>query len=168
MPFQDPVEPLKDVFELLICPPSLVVDFAAFYPTSVRPTFTYTIADFYISNYRDRFFILPPLWFKGFVFLEFLYHLPLSLWTIPALLRSMCDLDTGCTLLMPKGDPMVPLQLLVFAIETAVTTLTCTLEMLSWEGYSSEEQARLSALYVPYLGLGECLPCQRDLNSKLT
>lgn len=35
-----------------------------------------------------------------------------------------------------------------------MSTLVCTLEMLSWEGYSAEEQKQLSALYVPYLGLG--------------
>lgn len=48
---------------------------------------------------------------------------------------------------------MVPLQLLIFALEVALTTLTSTLEMLSWEGYTSAEQQRLCGLYVPYLAL---------------
>lgn len=29
--------------------------------------------------------------------------------------------------------------------------------MLSWEGYSTEEQGRLAGLYIPYLGLGKSL-----------
>lgn len=52
---------------------------------------------------------------------------------------------------------MIPLQLLAFALETGVTTLTCVVEMLSWEGYTREEQGRLASLYVPYLALGMCL-----------
>lgn len=125
-------------FFLIHIPVMLAVDFAGFYPASIRPTFTLQIRDYYIDTYRDRFFIDPPLWFRGFMVLELVYHLPLSLWAIPAILRD---------------DALVPLQLLVFALETAVTTLTCTLEMLSWEGYSVEEQSRLCALYVPYLAL---------------
>lgn len=35
-----------------------------------------------------------------------------------------------------------------------MSTYVCTLEMLSWEGYSRDEQKQLCALYVPYLGLG--------------
>lgn len=56
---------------------------------------------------------------------------------------------------MIADDPIVPLHLLIFAIETTITTLTSTMEMLSWDGYSAEEQTRLCALYLPYLGLGK-------------
>lgn len=59
------------------------------------------------------------------------------------------------TPLTRQDDPLVPLHLLVFSLEVAVSTLVCTLEMLSWEGYSTDEQKQLSALYMPYLGLGE-------------
>lgn len=52
-----------------------------------------------------------------------------------------------------QDDALLPLQLLVFALETALTTLTSTLEMLSWEGYTSAEQQRLCGLYLPYLAL---------------
>jgi len=88
--------------------------------------------------------------------LELVYHLPLSLWAIPAIRRSeFIHGSNRVGWLTREDDPLVPLQLLVFALETAVTTLTCTLEMLSWEGYSPEEQTRLCALYVPYLVLGK-------------
>lgn len=52
-------------------------------------------------------------------------------------------------------NPQVSVQLLIFAVQTAITTLTCTVEMLSWEGYSRAEQLRLCGLYVPYLLLGK-------------
>jgi len=51
-------------------------------------------------------------------------------------------------------DALVPLHLLAFALETALTTLTCAVEMVSWEGYTKEEVGRLCGLYLPYLGLG--------------
>lgn len=76
------------------------VDLASFYPTAIRPAFTVTLRDWYISEYRDRFFIAPPLWFKGFLVLELVYHVPLSIWAIPALLRGQC----GCLMCFPLTD----------------------------------------------------------------
>jgi len=58
---------------------------------------------------------------------------------------------------MREGDPLAPLALLVSAVYASTTTLTCILEMLSWEGYSSEEQTRLLSMYVPYLGVSKCI-----------
>lgn len=55
---------------------------------------------------------------------------------------------------LPPDNPQIPVQLVIFAVQTAVTTLTCTVEMLSWKGYSRAEQLRLCGLYVPYLLLG--------------
>lgn len=58
-------------------------------------------------------------------------------------------------LLTRRDNPLIPLHLLIFAVEVAVSTYACTLEMLSWEDYSTDELKQLSALYIPYLGLGE-------------
>lgn len=63
------------------------VDLAGYYPSAIRPSFTITIRDYYVNTYRDRFFIDPPLWFKGFILLELVYHVPLTCWAIFALLR---------------------------------------------------------------------------------
>ena len=52
--------------------------------------------------------------------------------------------------------PLVPLVLLVFALQTAVTTATCLMDMVSWEGFSMEKKWRLGGLYGGYLGFGEC------------
>lgn len=52
-----------------------------------------------------------------------------------------------------QDDPKVPLQLLIFAVETAITTLTCIADYLSYPGYSDQEKLNLGQLYVPYLAL---------------
>lgn len=50
-------------------------------------------------------------------------------------------------------DPLVPVVLLPFATQTAVTTATCVAEYLSWEGYTSSQKTALGWLYLPYLAL---------------
>jgi hypothetical protein len=80
-------------------------------------------------------------WFPTLTFLELVYHLPLSFWAIPALLRN---------------DPRIPLALLVFGLETSLTTLMCLAEMLSWEELSAAQKGMggLGGMYGGYLGLG--------------
>jgi hypothetical protein len=73
--------------------------------------------------------------------MEALYHLPLSLWAIYGLL---------------SDSPIVPLHLLVYAVQTGITTATCISEALSWRGLTSAEKGSLMGLYVPYLGVCEC------------
>jgi hypothetical protein len=53
---------------------------------------------------------------------------------------------------------MVPLNLLVWAVETAVSTLVCIVELARWEGLSVEEKGHLGLLYGPYLVLGKLDP----------
>lgn len=53
-----------------------------------------------------------------------------------------------------SDDPLVPLHLLVWSIEAAMSTLTCTVEAMCWEGFKKEERIALAQLYVPYLVLG--------------
>lgn len=52
-------------------------------------------------------------------------------------------------------DPKVPIQLLVYATQTAVTTATCISDYLSWSSFSNAEKIELGKLYVPYLALCE-------------
>lgn len=101
-----------------------------------------SLRDWYIATYGDRFFYNPPAWFSPLLFLELTYHLPLSIWAIPALLRS---------------DPRVPLALLVFGLETSMSTLVCMAEMLSWEELSSVQRGvqGLGGMYGGYLALGK-------------
>lgn len=85
---------------------------------------------------------LNSAWFNAFSFLELVYHLPLTLWAIPALLRN---------------DPRVPLALLVFGLETSLTTLVCMVEMLGWEELSVKQRGLegLGGMYGGYLALGK-------------
>lgn len=50
-------------------------------------------------------------------------------------------------------DPNVPIQLLIYAVQTAVTTATCIADYLSWSNFSNAEKIELGKLYVPYLAL---------------
>lgn len=93
-----------------------------------------------MTTYRDQYFISPPSWFTAYLYLELLYHIPLSFWAIGALLRD---------------DPKIPIHLLIFACEVSMTTLTCVADYMSWSGYHNEEKWKLSGLYVPYLALGK-------------
>ena len=120
-----------------------VVDLVPLYPTAFTPQIAVDIRTWYIATYKDRFFTDPPAWFKAYVLLEAFYHIPLSLWAVPALLRD---------------DTLLPLHLMVWACETMLTTLTCVVEAMSWEGYTVQEKVALAQLYVPYLLLGSLYP----------
>jgi hypothetical protein len=100
-----------------------------------------SLRTFYITTYGDRFFYSPPAWFNTLTFLELVYHLPLTIWAIPALLRN---------------DPRISLALLVFGMETSITTLVCLAEMWSWEELTAEQRGvkGLGGMYGGYLALG--------------
>ena len=61
-------------------------------------------------------------------------------------MEGMLTQDTDHQLVAP--------HLLIFGVQTGITTLTCLVEMLSWQGYTTEELGRLCSLYVPYLVVG--------------
>lgn len=50
--------------------------------------------------------------------------------------------------------PLVPVHLLAYAVQTAVTAVTCIAEYLSWTHLSTGDKVNLGYLYVPYLALG--------------
>jgi hypothetical protein len=50
-------------------------------------------------------------------------------------------------------DPRLPVHLLVYAVQTAVTTATCIADYLSWSDYENAQKIELGKLYVPYLAL---------------
>jgi len=54
---------------------------------------------------------------------------------------------------MKQDDPKLPIHLLAFAVQTAITTSTCIADYMSWGVFSSSEKAELGKLYVPYLAL---------------
>ena len=57
----------------------------------------------------------------------------------------------------PVDDPKLPLQLLIYAVQTAITTSTCIADYLSWSGFSNAQKIELGKLYVPYLAVCKSL-----------
>lgn len=55
---------------------------------------------------------------------------------------------------MCTDDPVVPIQLLLWAVHTTVTTLTCLAEMISVEELLNQEKLVLTQFYMPYLLVG--------------
>jgi hypothetical protein len=53
-------------------------------------------------------------------------------------------------------DPKVPLHIGMWAVQTAVTTMTCVSDFLDWENFSSDQKRGLLQYYGPYVALGKC------------
>lgn len=70
------------------------VDLYPLYPTWARPQFMSDLRKFYIDTYHDQFFTHPPAWFSMYAYMELVYHLPLSVWAVPALLRGVLPLPS--------------------------------------------------------------------------
>jgi hypothetical protein len=47
-------------------------------------------------------------------------------------------------------NPLVPLHQLLFSVQTAVTTITCVVEMFSWQ-YTRFEEIKLCSIYSLYI-----------------
>jgi hypothetical protein len=120
------------------------VDLAPLWPTSLKPEFITTLREWYITTYADRFFTQPPAWFNLYMYMELVYHVPLSVWAIGALIRG----NAVCVMIVQ----------LVYAVQTAVTTATCIADYLSWSDYLNSQKIELGKLYVPYLALCMFLP----------
>jgi hypothetical protein len=91
------------IFFAIHIPAILFVDAARFYPASLKPAICEQIQVYYATNFRDRFFIDPPNWFTVYVAMEVLYHIPISVWMLPALRKGrpqspilVCDADIDC------------------------------------------------------------------------
>ncbi|KAK2743839.1 hypothetical protein FQN55_007059 [Onygenales sp. PD_40] len=127
----------------------LAVDVTPLYPASFKPTFLDQIRNYYINTYQDKFFTEPPGWFWGYIIMEAVYHLPLSIWAVRGIMRD---------------SPLVPIHLLLFSMQTFMTTMTCLIEAWSWADRSREQKVALSYLYAPYAlfaaGLGLDMFCR--------
>ncbi|KAL8841831.1 MAG: hypothetical protein Q9176_003018 [Flavoplaca citrina] len=154
------------------------VDLTALYPPSLTPTILTTLRSYYHTTYKDQFFSPggpPTAWFGLFLWMEALYHVPLSLWAVGALWDGtyiftlpFCpwmvnggdeDVDWASTRTRMNDNqtyrthPLLPIHLLIYATQTSITTLTCIAEYLSWTHLTVSEKINLGYLYVPYLAL---------------
>lgn len=68
---------------------NIVIDTVPLLPTFLQANLSHTLREFYITTYRDKFFEDPPTWFTVFIWMELLYHLPLSIWATRGLLKGI-------------------------------------------------------------------------------
>ncbi|EFQ36586.1 hypothetical protein CGRA01v4_08467 [Colletotrichum graminicola] len=146
----------------------LLVDLVPFYPSSLYADpssplhFLQLLRDFYIQTYNDPYFVTPhdglPSWFKLFTYIEIFYQLPMAIWMVYGFSRR-----TGTT-------PGFELAVLVFAVECALTTLTCIYDTLHWDPavYSqAQKNVFIFNLYGPWvvipalMGVDMCLRIMR-------
>ncbi|KAJ5765331.1 hypothetical protein N7520_004890 [Penicillium odoratum] len=128
------------IFFLIHIPIIFLIDTVPLQPTYLRTDLSQSLRNFYITTYRDKFFEEPtPVWFTTFIWMELLYHVPLSAWAVWALLRD---------------HPLLPVNLLIFGVQACVTSLTCLVEVWSWEDRSTDEKVQITYLYGPYVALG--------------
>lgn len=95
-----------------------------------------------------------------YMYMELIYHVPLSLWAIGALVRGLYSFEQSIVScheadvgFLHSDDPKVPIHLLVYAVQTAVTTATCIADYMSWSDFLDAQKLELGKLYVPYLAL---------------
>ncbi|KAF7163598.1 hypothetical protein CNMCM5623_008447 [Aspergillus felis] len=127
------------IFFIIHIPTILLVDAVTFLPTFLQTNIGLQLRDFYIATYQDKFAEAAPPWYAAFVVMELFYQTPLSIWAIPALIRD---------------NAMVPVHLLVFGMQVFVTTLTCLVQVWSWEDRTVAQKQSITMLYGPYLALG--------------
>ncbi|KAI0905862.1 transmembrane protein 6/97 [Ustulina deusta] len=118
------------VYFLIHIPILFCVDLVPLYPASLwQPSdaplrVLGDLRSYYVATYNDQFFAAPaaPPFFVLFAFFELVFHLPVSLWAVGALWGGRGPRSGGAELL-----------LLVYGLQTAVTTLTCMYEAALWD-----------------------------------
>lgn len=78
------------VFFITHVPIIFLIDTVPLQPAFLRTELSRRLREFYVATYRDKFFEEPaPTWFTVFIAMELLYHVPLSLWAVRALLQGI-------------------------------------------------------------------------------
>ncbi|KAI1817439.1 transmembrane protein 6/97 [Poronia punctata] len=148
------------VYFIIHIPILFCVDLVPFYPRTLwePPNSPLHILGqlrtYYLTTYNDQFFLPPPAeipsFFPLYAVLELLFHLPVSIWAVRVFLN--------------RGGKGIPgsaeLLLLVYGVETALTTLTCMYEAALWDGdvVSFEQKVVLiGGLYGGYFALAVVL-----------
>ncbi|XDG08972.1 hypothetical protein ABKA04_008587 [Annulohypoxylon sp. FPYF3050] len=153
---------------LIHLPVLFCVDLVPLYPASLwvplsSPLhFLYKLRVYYIETYNDQFFAPPPApipsFFPLFAFLELVFHSPVSLWAVRALLGG--GRRTDGTVKRSGLSGHAELLLLIYGIETALTTATCMYEAYLWDPAvvtAEQKVVLLGGLYGGYLAVAVLL-----------
>lgn len=82
-----------------------LVDTFPLLPSFLHADFIVQLRQFYVNTYNDKFFQgTPPPWFTAFIWMELLYHFPLSVWAIGALLRGRWWQTIEIALISPLNE----------------------------------------------------------------
>ncbi|KAI0597432.1 transmembrane protein 6/97 [Biscogniauxia sp. FL1348] len=149
------------VYFLIHIPILLCVDLVPLYPTSlwVPPSAPlhalHDLRSYYYRTYNDQFFAPtaaggPPAYFVLFSWLELLFHLPVSAWAVLRGLSAPGGTTSGAAEML----------LLVYGVETALTTATCMWEAYLWDPAvvtAGQKAMLLGPLYGSYLALAVLL-----------
>ncbi|KAI0478388.1 transmembrane protein 6/97 [Xylariaceae sp. FL0804] len=156
------------VYFLIHIPVLFCVDLVPLYPRSLWAvpgaplSALRELRAYYVATYNDQFFAAPagapPPFFVLFALLELALHLPVSLWAVRALLlplpsgrREQRDHQQQQQL-SGRGE----LLLLVYGVETALTTATCIVEAYAWDPAvvtARQKAVLLGGLYGGYLAV---------------
>ncbi|KAI2623702.1 transmembrane protein 6/97 [Xylaria nigripes] len=116
-----------------------------------------TLRDYYFTTYNDQFFRPPPApiptFFPLYAYLELLFHLPVSLWAVRVFL-SAPRRSSGSSQSRISGS--AELLLLVYGIETILTTLTCIYDAVHWDPAVvtlEQKKVLIGGMYGGYLAL---------------
>jgi len=126
------------VYFCIHIPVMFLIDLTSLYPPALTPAFSTAIKQYHITTFQDQFFVSPPPFFVFFMWMEAFFHVPVSLWSIFGLYYD---------------NPKIPLVLLVYALQTLVTTATCIADYATWTTISFNAKLNLTSLYGPYLAL---------------
>ncbi|RYP32556.1 hypothetical protein DL767_005168 [Monosporascus sp. MG133] len=142
-------------------PVLLCVDLVPLYPAHLwAPAeaplhFLHELRAYYLATYGDQFFApsppaVIPSFFPLFALMELVFHLPVSVWAVGRLSRR-----SG-----PGLDGSAELLLLVYGLQTALTTATCMYEAWLWDPAivtPRQKLVLLGGLYGGYLALAVVL-----------
>jgi len=143
------------VYFCIHLPVMFFIDLTSLYPPSYVPKVSIALKEYLISSYQDQFFISPPPFFVFYVWLELFFHVPISLWSIYGLYNN---------------DPRTPLVLLIYGMQTLVSTATCIAEYFSYEMISFNAKLKLTSIYGPYLAVAllMCVDMSLRINKALS
>lgn len=135
-------------------------------PADAPLHFLHDLRVYYLETYNDQFFAPPPAevpsFFALYALMELFFHLPVSVWAAGRLL-SGSGKAKGARRKEGGGgldDGAAELLLLVYGIQTALTTATCMYEAWLWDPavVSAEQKlVLLGGLYGGYLAVGKFL-----------
>ncbi|KAH8680828.1 transmembrane protein 6/97 [Xylariales sp. PMI_506] len=147
------------IYFILHVPILLCVDLVPFYPRSLWAvpdaplSFLGDLRTYYYETYKDQFFTPAPApipsFFPLFAFFELAFHLPVSVWAVAALSKKKKSIGGRAELL-----------LLIYGVETVLTTATCIWEAWLWDENLvslSEKAVLLGGMYGSYLALAMLL-----------